>query len=125
VPKIPEQLHVALASRPATADLNFEKKRGNVEVQIRWFAVTSWRTAMIRKINPFGTVRKNLGSTSYEHLFVAGLERRPDFFDLSMHSLRSAVGLPELKERSPTVGDEKASEILPSWSLKPIVQRTP
>jgi hypothetical protein len=55
-------------------------------------------------------------STSHEHLFIAGLEDRPHLFDLSMHSLRSAAGLPELKKRSPPVGNEKASEILPDRS---------
>ena len=63
-------------------------------------------------------------STSHEHFFVAGLECRPHFFNLSMHSLRSAVRLPELKKRSPPVGDEKASETVPSGSLKAVVQCT-
>jgi hypothetical protein len=62
-------------------------------------------------LDPKGRAR---GSTSHEHLFIAGLEGRPHFFDLSMHSLRSAVGLPELKKRSPSVGNEKASEIPPA-----------
>jgi|HubBroStandDraft_6_1064221.scaffolds.fasta_scaffold03969_5 hypothetical protein len=53
------------------------------------------------------------GSTPHKHLFIAGLEDRPHPFDPSMHSLRSVVGLPELKKRSPSVDNEKASEILP------------
>jgi hypothetical protein len=56
-----------------------------------------------------------------EHLFIAGLEGRPHFFDLSMHPLRSAVGLPELKKRSPSIGDEQAPETLPSWAVKAVV----